>query len=610
MKRITYAPVMLALLASGCSSKLQGELLLVIQTDMSLPKDIDAIHIEASTEGVVKFQNDFTKLGTTDGQIHLPGTLGLLAPDKADAAITVMVSARTGGDHGKVRVVREITTTVPQERVVTMPLPIEFLCDGQATTDESDHPLSTCPDGQTCVAGTCQTKKVDSSKLHSYSEGDVYGDGTCFDGAQCWTQPVVAELDAADCSITAPPAGANVALQTEGEGICGPVGCFVTLDADSVEGWQVRPDGRVQLPEAVCKQVKLGKIVNVVYQPSGEGCSQKGANLPTCGPWSGAQHNPPPYTGPTALAGGQSLPVAVAVGAPGLVWISAGLTGAAGSVKSVGKGGGVPTLLTSMSTAPRALALQGTDTYWTDATGVPGEGQILKVDKDGVVSAIASALDTPEGITSVSGRLFWVDFKPGGGVYTSSLTGAGQATLATGNYPYRIAADAKYVYWTEEGTAAASPADGAVTRIDYTAATPVAETVGAMQTTPRAIALEMDANGVTTGVWWATFQAKGSIFRAAVAVSGSLGAPVLVADGLAYPNGLATDLSNVYWTNRGGGTVQSLPLTAKKGDAPKTLATAQLAPGAIVVDDAAVYWVSEGGSTTPSGAVVRLPKSQ
>jgi hypothetical protein len=610
MKRVAYAPVMLALLASGCSSKLQGELLLVIQTDMSLPKDIDAIHIEATTEGVVKFQNDFTKLGTTDGQIHLPGTLGLLAPDKADAAITVMVSARTGGDHGKVRVVREITTTVPQERVVTMPLPIEFLCDGQATTDDSDHPLSTCPDGETCVAGTCQTKKVDSSKLHTYTEGDVYGDGSCFDGAQCWTEPVVADLDANDCSIGAPPAGANVALQTEGAGICGPVGCFVTLDAASVEGWQVRPDGRVQLPEAVCKQIKDGKIVNVVYQPAAAGCSQKAPNLPTCGPWSGAQHNPPPYTGPTALAGGQPLPVAVAVGAPGLVWISAGVAGAEGSVKSVSKGGGVPTLLTTMSTAPRALTLQNTDTYWTDATGVPGAGQILKVDKDGLVSAIASGLDTPEGITSASSRLFWVDFKPNGGIYTSALTGAGKNLLATGNYPYRVAADAKYVYWTEEGSASASPADGAVTRIDYTASAPVAEPVAPMQTTPRAIALETDASGATTGVWWATFQAQGSIFRVPVAADGTLGAAVLVADGLDYPNGIATDLTTVYWTNRGSGTVQSLPLTAKKGDAPTTLATAQLAPGAIVVDAAAVYWVSEGGSTTPSGAVVRLPKSQ
>jgi hypothetical protein len=300
----------------------------------------------------------------------------------------------------------------------------------------------------------------------------------------------------------------------------------------------------------------------------------------------------------------------VAVGAPGLVWISAGLAGAQGSVKAVGTSGGSTTVLTSMSTAPRALTLQGTDTYWTDATGTAGQGQILKVDKDGAVSAIASGLDTPEGIASTGGRLFWVDFKPGGGIYTSALTGAGRVQLASGNYPYRIAADAKYVYWTEEGSAASSPADGAVTRIDYTATTPTAEPVATLQTTPRAMALEVDDKGVTTGVWWATFQAQGSIFRASVASDGALGAPVLVADGLDYPNGIATDLTTVYWTNRGSGTVQSLPLTAKKGDAPTTLAEAQLAPGAIVVDADAVYWVSEGGSTTPSGAVVRLPKTQ
>jgi hypothetical protein len=293
------------------------------------------------------------------------------------------------------------------------------------------------------------------------------------------------------------------------------------------------------------------------------------------------------------------------------VWISAGLTGAAGSVKSVGASGGTPQLLASNSTAPRALALQGTDTYWTDATGTTKEGKIVKVDAGGNVFTIASQLDTPEGIAIASGKIFWVDFKPGGGIYGYSLTGTPDTSpLAYGNYPYRIVADAKYIYWTEEGSAASSPADGAVTRIDYTTAGAQPEAVATQQTTPRSIALEIDKSGVTTAVWWATFQAQGEIYRAAVATDGKLGAPELIADGLNYPNGIAADTTYVYWTNRGSGTVQSLPLGAKKGDAPKTLAEAQLAPGAIVVDTDAVYWVSEGGSTTPSGAVVRLPKSQ
>lgn len=610
MRRALFAPFLvtglaaLAGLPGGCSSKPVGQLMLVIQTDMSLPKDIDTIRIEVSTAGVPKFKNDFTKLGTADGQIHLPGTLGLVAPEKADDAVRVIVSARTGGDQGKVRIVRDIVTTVPAERVATLAVPIHFLCLGQGD-DMDGNAISTCPEGETCVAGTCSGNEVDPQNLPTYAEERVFGDGSCFDGTACWTEPAVADLDLATCSIPGAK-NINVALQTEGEGICGPVGCFVTLDADSDEGWKLGDDGRIRLPKAVCDQIKSGKIVNVVTQPVGSACAGKTTSLPTCGPWSSAEKNAPPYTGPTALAGGQPLPVSVAIGDKGLYWTNAGLTGAQGALKLIGALGGAPELLPTQSAAPRAIVTNGDVVFWTDAPGMPGMGSILKLE-GGVESTLVPGLDSPEGIALRGSKLFWGDFQTGT-IQSATLTGGSKTTLAQGNYPYRLAADDTYVYWTNEGTSTSNPPDGSIERVNHKVAGSTKELVADMQVTPRSIALEVGLGNQTTAVWWATFTTTGTIVRAAVLGGGTLGAPEVIATGLDYPNGLAVDDKNVYWTNRGAGSVMSLPLSAKSGDAPKVLATGQRAPGAIVATADAIFWVAEGGSTDPSGAIVRLPK--
>ena len=85
----------------GCSAKTTGQLVLVVQTDLALPKDIDSIEIEVSVDGVPKFKNTYQKLGTPDGQIHLPGTIDLLAPEDPTQAVDIVVSARSGGEDGQ-----------------------------------------------------------------------------------------------------------------------------------------------------------------------------------------------------------------------------------------------------------------------------------------------------------------------------------------------------------------------------------------------------------------------------------------------------------------------------------------------------------------------------
>ena len=259
MKRALWAAtafvvVATPLLVQGCSAQTTGQLVLVVQTDLSLPKDIDTIQIAVSVDGVPKFKNSYQKVGTPDGQIHLPGTIDLLAPDDPTQAVDIIVSAFSGGPFVPPRIVDEVVTTVPPDRAATLQVPLQFLCDGQAT-EVSGNPATTCPKGQTCNAGTCVTNKVDPTGLPTYSEEEVFGDGSCFDVARCFDDAAIADVDPKECTIDEGSHDVSIALETQGDGICGAIGCFVALDAndssrlDDPQGRQDRAPAR-GLPQA------------------------------------------------------------------------------------------------------------------------------------------------------------------------------------------------------------------------------------------------------------------------------------------------------------------------------------------------------------------------
>ncbi len=218
-------------------------------------------------------------------------------------------------------------------------------------------------------------------------------------------------------------------------------------------------------------------------------------------------------------------------------------------------------------------------------------------------------LASPEGLAIHQSTLFWSDFQEGA-IYTSPSSGGAGTKLVTGqSYPYRVAADGNYVYWTNEGTAGSSPPDGSVARYQYTAATGTAEVLATAQNVPRALALDVDASGVTQALYWATFEAGGAIVRVSLGGAAPAAAEVLVS-GLATPNGIAVDATSFYWTNRDAGTVMMRAKAAPAGTEPTVLAHGQLGPGSIAVSGTDLYWVNEGSSSTPSGAVMKLALSQ
>jgi len=305
----------------ACSSKEEptGQLMLSMQTDLSLPKDVNAVRIEVSTFGKVNFAQDY-EVGPNGAKI--PATLGIVAGANKAAPVRVRIIAKL---NGEARLLREAITTVPAARLASLRMPLQYLSLGQVvstgsgsvnnggvtpssvrtanlgTLDTSATAIegaeewaSACGEGKTSVDGECVDITVDSDALPDYKEGDVFGggdssgNGTCFDTYECLAQGLDAQVDLAACSFPFVEGTTNVGLRVPGgsgnAGICGDdpnADCYVPLDAESA--WKVQ-EGKVVLPKAVCTKLQAGAILSVVY---GSTCEAKTTSIPTCGPWSG-----------------------------------------------------------------------------------------------------------------------------------------------------------------------------------------------------------------------------------------------------------------------------------------------------------------------------------
>ncbi len=332
---IWAAALFAATLAPSCAKKAEpsGELILAIQTDMSIPKDIDAVWIEIYTYGSLVFQNRY-EVGPAG--VKIPATLALQAdPGKSPPVSIRVISER----QAVTRTLREVVTTIPPERVATLRVPIQWLCDGSGQRVPDTKPqqfINGCPAGQTCIDGACAASDVDSSQLPAFKSGDVFGggtgdgDGSCFDTLSCFATSVPLQVDAATCSADASALGAadaqnlNVALQLPvgGDGICDSTHCLVPLDASADWAFQ---NNTLTLPPAVCARLKAGTVQSVVATAA---CATKTSATPTCGPWSSVGGAGDDGGAGTGGSGGTS-------GSGG----AAGVDGGAGAAGSGGVGG-------------------------------------------------------------------------------------------------------------------------------------------------------------------------------------------------------------------------------------------------------------------------------
>src|SRR5262249_7597557 len=140
-----------------------GEIVLAVQTDVALPDAVDQIRVEVLHSGGIHFGSEYS-VGGAD-RLSIPATLGLLQGADPATPYLIRLIAR---QSGSVKMLREVTTTVPS-RIATLRMPIRWLCDDSAKeTAPGQVVAATCRDGQTCIGGACYDSNVDPTDLDDY----------------------------------------------------------------------------------------------------------------------------------------------------------------------------------------------------------------------------------------------------------------------------------------------------------------------------------------------------------------------------------------------------------------------------------------------------------
>jgi hypothetical protein len=273
-----------------------GQLVVVLDTDMTLPDQIDTIELIVSVPGTTLLDTPLIVGSGIDAQ-PIPATLTLVAGPDPTVPATIRV---IGLKNGVARTLRQVITTVPTDHVAMLRMPVQWLCDGTANpVADGDGGIayqSTCGPDATCQAGQCVASQVQSSNLRTYQPELVFGGGsqptdkgqtigTCFDTIPCLLSGSV-EVPDDQCTLDMPAdaSNVNVGLRVANDGICDTTGttCFVPLDGASVEGW-TEQNGRIALPSAVCTKLRIGLVVGVVVSTT---CPTKTDAVPPCGAWS------------------------------------------------------------------------------------------------------------------------------------------------------------------------------------------------------------------------------------------------------------------------------------------------------------------------------------
>jgi hypothetical protein len=260
-----------------------------------------------------------------------------------------------------------------------------------------------------------------------------------------------------------------------------------------------------------------------------------------------------------------------------------------------------PAVLASGQASPLKIAVDGTHVYWTNwgTCGVGGcTGQVVTRRLAGCEQApivLASGQEYPRGIAVDAANVYWTTTDGLGSVMSVPIDGGAPRSLASAqSLPESVAADGTRAFWTTNGFGVneLSLVDGAATMV---------------ASSYEAWGIALDA----TRVYWDTASSAGLVL--ACPIAGCPGGPTTLASNQYFPDGIASDGANVYFTtnavNGHRGSVMKC-FAGGCGDRPTVLASNQDNATDIAVDAAYVYWTSSvyrliADSGPPDGQVQR-----
>ena len=290
---------LLGLLLAGCGQDAhrRGELVLAISTDMNIDRDLDRVDVVVERDDGKVF-NTPVDLYPRAGGLFTPGTYAVVEGNHEGESVRVSLVARRGSDS---RVVRELYTTIPRRRVAMVPMPVQWLCEGdvaQSGRQSNCNDESSDGKNQTCNLGRCADADADAESLDDFDPEQLYDGysssleaaraGACFDVVRCFDAGDPVDVDLDSCTFEPNPKfdNLNVGLVVEGDGHCNEVSgvCYIALDQSEDFGWTQADDGSVQLPPGACDRLNDGRVLAVLETGS---CDTKTLETPACGPWLG-----------------------------------------------------------------------------------------------------------------------------------------------------------------------------------------------------------------------------------------------------------------------------------------------------------------------------------